>query len=83
MRNIDELKRYIDDIFLLWQYGAHELQLFIDHLNNCVSSIKFEANISDSVINFLDVKVLLESYNISTTLYTKETDTLSYLDYSL
>ena len=57
-------------------------QLFIDHLNNCVPSIKFEANISDSVINFLDVKVLLENNTISTTLYTKETETLSYLVYS-
>ena len=51
-------------------------------MNNCVPSIQFEANISESEINFLDVKVLLKDNKISTTLYTKETDTLSYLDYS-
>ena len=75
-------KRYIDDIFLLWGHSILELQDFIEHLNNCVPSIKFEANISESEINFLDVKVLLTNNTITTTLYTKETDTLSYLDYS-
>ena len=75
-------KRYIDDIFLLWDKSTFELQKFIDHLNNCVPSIKFEANISESQINFLDVKVLLKNNVLTPTLYTKETDTLSYLDYS-
>ena len=75
-------KRYIDDIFLLWQHGAYELQKFIDHLDNCIPSIKFEAHVSESQINFLDVKVLFSDNKITTTLYTKETDTLSYLDYS-
>ena len=75
-------KRYIDDIFILWTHDAQALQTFIDHLDNCLPSIKFEAHISDSTINFLDVKVKLEDNKIATTLYTKETDTLSYLDYS-
>ena len=36
----------------------------------------------ESEISFLDVKVKLSNGTISTSLYTKETDTLSYLDYS-
>ena len=75
-------KRYIDDIFMLWDKGIAELQNFIDFLNLCLPSIKFETNISESEINFLDVKVKLSHGNLSTSLYTKETDTLSYLDYS-
>ena len=75
-------KRYIDDIFLLWNHGAFELQKSIDHLNNCVPSIIFEDSISDSQIHFLDVKVIFTDNKIVTTLYTKETYTLSYLDYS-
>ena len=67
---------------MLWNHGASELQNFIDYLNNCVLSIKLEANISDSEINFLDVKVKLSEGKISTTLYKKETDSLSYLNYS-
>ena len=75
-------KRYIDDIFVLWTYGAQSLQNFVDYLDTCLPSIKFEANISDSTINFLDVKASINDNIIKTSLYTKETDTLSYLDYS-
>ena len=75
-------KRYIDDIFMLWDKGVNELQNFIEHLNNCLPSIKFESHISDSEISFLDVKVQQKNNVISTSLFTKETDTLSYLDYS-
>ena len=67
---------------MLWNHGASELQKFIEHLDTCVPSIKFEANISESKINFLDVKVKLNNGRITTTLYRKETDSLSYLDYS-
>ena len=75
-------RRYIDDIFMLWTSSVQELQNFIDHLNNCIPSINFETNISESEINFLDVKVRIKNNAINTSLYTKETDTLSYLDYS-
>ena len=75
-------KRYIDDIFMLWQHDVQELQNFIDHLNQSVPSINFETHISDSEISFLDVKVRIQNNTISTSLFTKETDTLSYLDYS-
>ena len=75
-------KRYIDDIFMLWNQGIAELQNFIEHLNSCLPSIKFETHISESEISFLDVKVKLNNNAISTSLFTKETDTLSYLDYS-
>ena len=75
-------KRYIDDIFVLWTAGAQALTSFVEYLDNCLPSIKFEANISDTTINFLDVKATLKDNAITTSLYTKETDTLSYLDYS-
>ena len=75
-------KRYIDDIFILWHRDVTELQDFIDNLNQCLPSINFETHISDSEISFLDVKVKINDNSISTSLFTKETDTLSYLDYS-
>ena len=75
-------KRYIDDIFVLWTAGAQTLTSFVEYLDNCLPSMKFEANISDSTINFLDVRATIKENTITTSLYTKETDTLSYLDYS-
>ena len=75
-------KRYIDDIFILWTHGVSALNTFIDYLNSRLESIKFESHISDSVANFLDVSVKISNGKLSTSLYTKETDSLSYLDYS-
>ena len=75
-------KRFIDDIFVIWQNGLESLNTFIDHLNQCLPSIKFEADISKSHINFLDVRVSIdELHNIQTDLYTKPTDSHNYLSY--
>ena len=75
-------KRFIDDIFVIWSHGEDELRLFINHLNNSMPSIKFEAEISSTEVHFLDVKVLLNPQGIiSTTLYTKPTDSHNYVNY--
>ena len=34
-------KRYIDDIFIIWQHGEEELRKFINYLNDKHDSIKF------------------------------------------
>ena len=76
-------KRYIDDIFMIWQHGTEKLNTFLEHLNNCVPSIKFEMCQSNKEINFLDVMVRLEPDNsLSTTLYTKDTDAHNYLKFN-
>ena len=53
------------------------------HLNHCVPSIKFETDISDQQVHFLDVTVSLdqETNRISTSLYTKPTDAHNYLSF--
>ena len=75
-------KRFIDDIFLIWTFGLVELRLFETFLNQCLPSIKFETDISESSVHFLDTTVILgEDGTISTTLYTKPTDAHNYLSY--
>ena len=76
--------RFIDDIFQIWPHGMEEFRLFEEHLNNCVPSIKFETEISDSHVHFLDTTVSLDSTNnsLSTSLYTKPTDAHNYLSYT-
>ena len=75
--------RFIDDIFVIWTEGPQQLDLFVDYLNNCLPSIKFEAETSLSSVNFLDVKVKLSPEGCLTTgLYTKPTDAHNYLSYS-
>ena len=75
--------RFIDDIFVIWQHGLTAFKDFEDHLNQCVPSIKFETDISNTEVHFLDVTVSLanDTGEISTSLYTKPTDAHNYLSF--
>ena len=76
-------KRYIDDIFMIWPHGTEPLNDFVTYLNECHTTIKFTAETSVSHVNFLDITVALNSSNkITTSLYTKPTDSHNYLLYS-
>ena len=75
-------KRFIDDIFVIWSHGEESLEVFINHLNNCMPSIKLEAEISREQVHFLDVTIQLNHNGvITTTLYTKPTDSHNYVNY--
>ena len=75
--------RYIDDIFMIWQHSREELCSFLDALNSFHETIRFTADISETSVNFLDVKVTkYNEVNITTDLYTKPTDSHLYLHYS-
>jgi len=52
-----EWKRYIDDIFSLWDTTKEEIDLFILETNRHHTTIKFTANISEKDTNFLDTTV--------------------------
>ena len=49
-----EWKRYIDDVFSLWNKGKQDINLFIEQANQFHPSIKFTADISENEITFLD-----------------------------
>ncbi|XP_071504653.1 uncharacterized protein [Diadema antillarum] len=71
--------RYIDDIFFIWTREEESLHTFIDHINSFHRTIKFTSDFSQEETNFLDVTVRKESNHVTTTLYTKPTDTHQYL----
>ena len=52
-----EWKRYIDDIFSLWDSTKEEIDLFISEANRQHTTIKFTADISERDTNFLDTTV--------------------------
>ena len=75
--------RFTDDIFLIWKGDIDSLTIFIDHLNNAATSIKFTHEISANSVNFLDTTVLKDRQgNISTDVYQKPTDTQPYLHWT-
>jgi len=50
-------KRYIDDVFSLWNVNKEEINTLIKLANNCRPTIKFTAEISDTEVTFLDTCV--------------------------
>ena len=50
-------KRYIDDVFSLWDCDRDEVQRFIEEANTFHPTIKFTAEISENEITFLDTVV--------------------------
>ena len=76
-------KRYIDDVFIIWQHGKPELIRFVKHLNSKHPTIKFTEESSSDSIDFLKITVTLKrNRELSTNLYCKPTDSHNYLLYS-
>ena len=75
-------RRYIDDIFFLWEHGENKLKSFIDKINKVHPTIKYTAEWSKTSINCLDVTVSLVEGVIETELYAKPTDSHQYLQSS-
>ena len=75
--------RYIDDVFMVWLHGLTELLKFIDHLNSSQQHIKFTHEHSRIKVNYLDTTVkYTEGKGLSCNVYSKPTDTQSYLRYN-
>ena len=74
-------KRYIDDIFMIWQHGSEELNIFLEQLNNFHPSIKFTEEHSNEGLPFLDTYIYLEDGTLKTRVYHKPTDNKQYLHY--
>ena len=72
-------KRYIDDIFIVWQGSERELHEFASYLNSLVPTIIFNMEYDHNAISFLDTTVRLHEGKLSTTLYRKPTDKNSLL----
>ena len=86
------LKRFIDDIFMVWRGSIDDLHKFLKMLNQIHPTIKFTAshttpdNVTHSCdcppaksIPFLDTSCSVSDNNIKTTLFKKPTDRNQYL----
>ena len=59
---LKEWRRYIDDVFSLWDSDEKDVDHFIEHANKFHSSIKFTAEISENEVTFLDIVVKRERF---------------------
>ncbi len=74
--------RFLDDIMGIYKGTPEQLEEFVQNLNEVHPTIKFTLEHSDTCVNFLDTKVHLEDGKLWTNLYSKPTDSHSYLHYS-
>ena len=82
-----EWKRYIDDVFSLWDTNREEIDKFIEHANSHHATIKFTAEISHKETTFLDICVFkgqrFKKENIlDVRSHFKPTETFQYTHYS-
>lgn len=76
------IARLIDDCFFLWTDTEASLLSFLEYLNDCQASIKFEWHFSTDKVTFLDTETYIEDHQLKTTIYTKPTDRKQYLYYT-
>ena len=71
--------RFIDNISLIWYGTQTEFDNILKKINECHPSIKFEYEMSQTEINFLDTTVFRVDNKLRTKVYVKPTDRQSYL----
>ena len=80
-------KRYIDDIFSLWDISKADSEQFIEQANSYHPTIKFTAEISDTETTFLDTVVykgerFKEQSILDIKTHFKPTETVQYTHYT-
>lgn len=76
------LARLIDDVFFFWTDSEETLKAFIEYLNNCHDTIKFEATYSHNRVHFLDTVIYIQENQLKSTVYIKPSDKKQYLHFT-
>ena len=75
-------KRFRDDVFAVWAQVSAVLKLFLDYLNNLddTGKIKFTMQIADETgLEFLDLKLKIVEGKINVDVYSKRTNSFTYV----
>ena len=80
-------KRYIDDVFSLWDVNRRDIDRFIEQANTFHPTIKFTAEISEKENTFLDTVVykgerFVKEAILDVKTHYKPTETFQYTHYS-
>ncbi|XP_063044279.1 uncharacterized protein LOC134438605 [Engraulis encrasicolus] len=79
VQNISYWKRYLDDIFFIWDGDENQLQEFHTYMGENNQHLKFTMSVDKTKMNFLDILVMREGNELKTNLYRKSTDRNSLL----
>ena len=75
-------KRYIDDIFSLWDITKPDIEQFIEQANSHHPTIKFTAEISETETTFLDTVIYKGERFKEQSILDKPTETFQYTHYT-
>ena len=79
----DFFRRYIDDLLFMFSCTPRQAKLFLNSFSELDSDLQFTWSSPDlAEVPFLDIKLKAEGDRVSTSVYSKETDTHAYLLYS-
>uniref|UniRef100_A0A8C5QN04 GIY-YIG domain-containing protein n=1 Tax=Leptobrachium leishanense TaxID=445787 RepID=A0A8C5QN04_9ANUR len=80
--NLALWRRFIDDIFIVWEGGREDLDRFFDYVNTNNMDLKFTIEVGDRTLNFLDLNIFITDTNFCTKTFFKPTDKNSYINYN-
>ena len=76
-------KRFTDDAFVVWTHGTPKLPSFFNYLNNIddTGKIKFTMQNADDIngLEFLDLKIKCLNGKLSVDVYSKPTNSFTYV----
>ena len=75
-------KRYIDDIFSLWDISKSDIEQFIEQANSHHPTIKFTAEISETETTFLNTVICKGERFKEQSILDKPTETFQYTHYT-
>ena len=78
LTNLSNFHLCFIDIFLIWNGTKTEFDNFLKKINECHPSIKFEYEMSQTEINFLDTTVFKADNKLRTKVHVKPTDKVIY-----
>ena len=75
-------KRFQDDVFAVWTHGLASVFLFLEYLNNIVKTGKIQFTVQatgDDGLEFLDLKLKLINGKINVDVFSKPTNSFTYV----
>ena len=75
-------KRFRDDVFVVWTHGPASVSLFLEYLNNIDKTGKIQFTIQpagDDGLEFLDLKLKMVNGKISVDVFSKPTNSFTYV----
>ena len=75
-------KRFWDDVFVVWTHGPASVSLFLEYLNNIDKTGKTQFTMQaagDDGLEFLDLKLKMVNGKISVDVFSKQTNSFTYV----